>query len=145
MTEGKKVIYNGKTKSYCSCSDPSILEKGKEYEIADIKVNLLDTTFSLVGIDGWFSSSWFDHKNISSESKKSNLEDYAQKKKSVYLGYSKYIPRIDHRLKNLYVLNNNGNLSKINYTLKVADISEIGSNIFKCETFDATYYVLIIK
>lgn len=59
------VVYNGGTLSYKTCDDPSVLEKGKIYEITDIDRGSWQTNFKLKGVRGTFNSVWFDEiKNV---------------------------------------------------------------------------------
>lgn len=59
----KRVRYNGGTNSYYSCSDPSELVIGKEYEVVfsrDRGWQTDYTLYTLKGIIGEFNSIWFD-------------------------------------------------------------------------------------
>lgn len=55
----KKVIYNGGRDSYCGCTDPSVLVKGKEYEVIAERVSGWHTEYTLRGVNGEFNSCWF--------------------------------------------------------------------------------------
>ena len=56
----KQVIYNGGTKSYHSCSDPSVLTVGKAYNVLEVHEDTWQTGYTLEGVEGRFNSAWFD-------------------------------------------------------------------------------------
>jgi len=57
----KKIVrYNGGTESYYSCSDPTDLVIGKEYEVISAKDRGWQTDYTLKGVTGEFNSVWFD-------------------------------------------------------------------------------------
>ena len=55
-----KVIYNGGFKSYYSCTKPTWLVKGKEYEVVCVEDRNWQTDYYLDGVEGNFNSQWFD-------------------------------------------------------------------------------------
>lgn len=56
----KLVAYNGRKEMYYPCDDPSVLTKGKWYEVIDENVSSWHTEYRLKGINGRFNSVWFD-------------------------------------------------------------------------------------
>ena len=61
MAKTKKVIYNGGTDTYYSCSNPAILVEGKEYEVIFEEDLGWQTNYTLKNVEGFFNSVWFDN------------------------------------------------------------------------------------
>ncbi len=56
----KNVIYNGGTEAMYYSSNPSVLEKGKTYEVIGEKKGGWQTNYILNGVAGEFNSVWFN-------------------------------------------------------------------------------------
>lgn len=56
----KKVVYNGRSDAMYDTSDPSVLVKGKTYEVIGEKVGAWQTNYVLNGVGGCFNSVWFN-------------------------------------------------------------------------------------
>ena len=124
----KKVRYNGGTLSYYSCSDPTNLVKGKEYEVLGSKDRGWQTDYVLKGIDGEFNSVWFD--TVSSDDDK------------VYMAIAHEAPKINERY-TCYKLNFiNGQPKLVGWsTSPVKAINYMGNNIYQVATCNSLYIV----
>lgn len=123
----KRVIYNGGTESYGSCSDPSVLTVGKEYEIVSVKVYNWHTDYKLKGIDGTFNSVWFNE--VTNE--------------KVYIAIAKSLPKIGEKF-DCYKLDVKQREYTSWSTSPVRGIELLGNNIYKVKTCNSIYLVSVI-
>ena len=56
----KKVSYNGGTESWYSCTEPTALVVGQQYEVTSEEVLSWQTNYTLKGVEGSFNSVWFN-------------------------------------------------------------------------------------
>ena len=123
----KKVRYNGGTLSYYPCSDPNILDEGKEYEVAFSRDRGWQTDYTLKGVNGEFNSVWFNE--VSSEDK-------------VYMAIAHEVPVIGKRYSCYKIEFINGQPELIGrYTSNVKGINYMGNNIYEVTTHNSVYIV----
>lgn len=123
----KKVRYNGGTQSYYSCSDPTKLVVGKEYEVILSRDRGYQTDYTLKGVDGEYNSVWFDE--VCSNDK-------------VYMAIAHEVPVIGKRYHCNKIEVSNGQSKSIGwYTSTVKEIRYMGNNIYHVTTRNSVYIV----
>ena len=125
----KIVRYNGGTQSYYSCSDPSNLIVGKEYEVINSNDRCWQTDYTLKGIEGEYNSVWFDQ--IYSEA-------------NVYMAISHETPEIGkgYSCYRINFINNQPQLFNCR-TSTVKSIDYLGNDIYMVKTRNSIYYVTV--
>ena len=123
----KKVRYNGGTDSYYSCSDPTNLVVGKEYEVVFSRDRGWQTDYTLKGVDGEFNSVWFDE--VSSDDK-------------VYMAIAHEVPVMGQNYSCYKLEFINGQPKLISWsTTTVKGIIYLGNNIYQVTTLNSVYIV----
>ena len=123
----KKVRYNGGTRSYYGCSDPTNLVVDKEYEVVLSRDRGWQTDYTLNGVDGEFNSAWFDE--VSSNN-------------NVYMAIAHEVPVIGERYSCYKIEFINGQPKLIAWsTSNVKGINNIGNNIYQVTTRNSVYIV----
>ncbi len=124
----KKVRYNGGTDSYYSCSKPTKLVVGKEYEVVFSRDHVFQTDYTLKGIDGEFDSLWFDE--VPSEDK-------------IYMvATAQEVPVINNRFTCYYIEFFNGKPKPRRIvTSPVKEINYMGNSIYQVTTHNSVYIV----
>ena len=123
----KKVRYNGGTESYYSCSKPTNLVIGKEYEVVHSRDRGWQTDYTLNGVDGEFNSSWFEE--IPSDS-------------NIYMAISNKLPAIGERYSCYKMEFIKGQPKLVSWsTSTVKGIYYLGNNIYQVTTRNSVYYV----
>lgn len=124
----KKVIYNGGTQSYYSCSDPTNLVVGNEYEVILSRDRGWQTDYTLKDVDGEFNSVWFD--------------DITSSEEKVYMALSHEVPMLGKPCSCYKVEFINGQPKLIGCsTSTVKEIRYLGNNIYEVYTQNSTYIV----
>lgn len=122
-----KVRYNGGTKSYYSCSDPTNLVIGKEYEVILLRDRGWQTDYTLKGVTGQFNSVWFD--KVSSEDK-------------VYMAIAHEVPVIGKEYSCSEIIFLNGEPKLIDCSTSIVKgINYMGNNIYQVTTCNSVYIV----
>ena len=125
----KKVIYNGGTESYFSCSEPTNLVVGKIYEV--VHENDIDwqTNYYLKGVPGEFNSVWFNEV--------SNF--------NTYFAISNELPVVGKSCKcNKLELNKNiVEMQELN-TETVLSVELLGKNTYKAFTQNGIYLITVM-
>lgn len=112
----KRVVYNGREDDYFGASDPSILEKGKVYEVEKVNLGRNWTLYVLKGVRGKFNSVWFD--------------------KPEYFAISNTIPVIGKEMIIALV----GDTRRLRTTPPIS-VTKVGNTVFKAETENSIYFV----
>ena len=123
----KRVIYNGGTQSYKGCSDPSVLEEGKVYEVIREDDRGFQTDYTLRGIKGTFNSVWFN-------------EAFPK----TYLAISRNIPIKGKQMLDFERFEKGKGWVKIKNTSVIQEISKVGIDMYKVHTQNTTYMVQIL-
>lgn len=123
----KKVRYNGGTQSYYSCSDPTNLVVGKEYEVVHARDRGVQTDYTLSGIKGQFNSVWFD-----------------EVEEKVYVAIANKVPVVgkSYSCYKVELIDGKPKLTALS-TSTVKEISSLGNNIYKVNTLNSTYFVSV--
>jgi len=133
----KFVVYNGGTESnLLVCTTPSVLEKGKRYEVVGQTYYAEDNAYTLKHIGGYFDAKWFDEcETVKEKSKSSYLAkvNIYSNDMSSYVGVRMKIDYLD------------GNEVKTKMTTPVESISSIYDSIYRIETEDSVYITEVNK
>lgn len=123
----KKVRYNGGTLSYYGCTKPKDLVKGAVYEVVSENDRGFQTDYTLRGVVGYFTSTWFDDVTSSN---------------NVYMAIARTIPMIgkEYTLYKLeFVSGTPKFLKKTTSSVKKTDY--LGNNIYMVTTLNSIYVV----
>ena len=124
----KIVRYNGGTESSHTCSEPTKLVLGQEYEVTGKKVSACQTDYTLKGVDGEFNSSWFDV--ISAP--------------TTFMAVSHNVPTVGKRCECSKMEFVDGHLNFVGWsTSTVKDVQDMGNNIYRVETRNNVYIVMV--
>lgn len=122
----KFVRYNGGTKSYYGCTNPTQLVKGKIYKVINEDDRGCQTDYTLEGVKGYFNSCWFDEV------------------KNTYIAIAKDKPIRGAKCKcaKIEVVDGEHRLTKIT-TSTVKEAKEIGNNLYEVVTCNSVYYIQV--
>ena len=126
----KQVIYNGRTKRQSGCTNPSVLKKGKIYEVIGENVKLFRTYYTLKGVEGQFNSVWFEE-----------IPNYPE----TFLAIGITVPSPGESCF-LYALEEIDEIAKFGYrnTSTVQSVEPIGNKTFRVVTENSIYILQII-
>ena len=132
----KVVVYNGGTRFYAGVfTKPTMLVKGKKYELHYAMEDYRNTTYVLKGVKGKFNSCWFDDVDGSTEYPLTFLA----------VGYK--FPVIGESLecfKAKYNSRTGGNPEFLLWTTsEVTGIEELGKNTYYVRTLNSAYIVQV--
>lgn len=123
----KKVRYNGGTESYYTCSEPTNLVNGEEYEVILSRDYGCQTDYTLRGVEGEFNSVWFDE--VSPDDR-------------IYMAAAYNIPEIGKRYECYKMEIVNSQIKFVGVlTTTVKGIKYVGNNIYKVTTCNSVYIV----
>ena len=122
----KLVRYNGEKLSFRNCSDSTLLDVGKVYEVLQEKDFGFQTNYTLKGVKGEFNSVWFDEIEI-----------------PVIMAFSHQPPELKKPMENLLRFNPNEARVVIR-TTPVQKIEKIERNIYKAFTQNSIYIIQVI-
>ena len=125
----KIVRYNGGTGSYYSCTQPTDLVKGQEYEVITVEDRGWQTDYTLKGVAGHFNSVWFDDVSVAS---------------NTFMALSHNIPVVGERMHcaKLEIVDGKPQLS--NWTTStVKQVVDMGNHIYNVTTHNSTYIVQV--
>lgn len=124
----KIVRYNGKSATYYSCSEPTKLVLGKEYEVIKEKDRGCQTDYTLKGVDGEFNSCWFDVISVP----------------TTFMAVSHNVPTVGKRCECSKMEFVDGHLNFVGWsTSTVKDVQDMGNNIYRVETRNNVYIVMV--
>lgn len=122
------VKYNGGTESWYSCTKPTQLEVGKEYEVLSVKDLGWQTNYTLKGINGEFNSTWFEKVN----------------QPELYMALAKTLPTIGQNYTCYRIEFVEGQPKLIScHTSSVKGIQKLGNNMYKVSTKNNVYIVQV--
>lgn len=125
----KQVFYNGGTKSYYGCSDPSKLVVGKIYEVIAENDKNWQTDYTLKDVAGHFNSVWFY-----------DITDLPQ----TYFAFSSKIPIKGERLDLFKLVPKDTYLEMQScYSSTIKSVELIGKNTYKMVTHNSIYIVIV--
>ena len=125
----KKVHYNGGTQTYCSCTEPTNLIVGKEYEVIAERDRGFQTDYKLKGIEGEFNSVWFDE---------------VQNSEKIYMALARKVPCVGKRCECAKVEMVNGRPKLSNWSTSIVkEVSLIGNNIYQVTTRNSVYIIQV--
>lgn len=109
------------------CSDSKDLIVGKEYEVILSRERNSQTYYTLKGVDGEYSSTWFDEITIDDK---------------IYLGFARNLPVVGERFI-CYKMTLVDGHPQLTYwsTSPVRKFIHVGSNIYQVVTRNSTYIV----
>ena len=123
----KKVRYNVETDSYYSCTEPTDLVIGKEYEVIYANDRGQQTDYTLKGVVGHFNSCWFDEIST-----------------ATYMALATSIPTVGRRCKCTKLEFVNGSPTfTCRRTSTVMEVVEMGNNIYRVTTRNSTYIIQV--
>jgi len=133
----KYVVYNGGTETKIpACTNPSILVKGKRYEVLIQTLEAENNTYTLKNIEGYFDVKWFDDENAVT----------VVKNKPVYFAKAVVYGDISNFLYSMLRLKK---LVKEKYkmitTNPIISIVHVYSSIYKLETKDEVYITDVLE
>lgn len=126
----KIVRYNGDTESYYPCTEPTMLVKGRKYEVILAKDRNYQTDYILKGIEGHFNSMWFIE-----------VEDTD----CTMMGVAGEIPVIGQTLSVSQMVNIGGRIHFFSHeTEPVRAFYNLGNNIYQVITAAEVLYAYIL-
>lgn len=124
----KFVRYNGGTKSYNWCSEPTELVLGKKYEVIKESVGAWQTNYVLKDVNGYFNSCWFDDVP------------------STFVAVADSVPVVGERLRcsKVEFVNDSTVFIPLKSSI-VTEVMDMGSKVYGVSTGSGSLYIVQVK